>query len=329
MALDRFWMKLKKDRNQLFINMGVGFIILLIVICLEQYWWGWEEDKANAGLDILVRLENRLCTNGSMTQDLAKSPVFFIEITHQNRRTWKFPELTPRDTLARMVEDAWKRGAAVIVLDVLMEKPERGDSKLEEVLQRMLRESAVTHVIFPVTINSEGRLIKNHFDQLIDSPTKDQRRIFHRGVSLVEASGSDFLDRYWTLYQPYIAAESTKIVWNVAFLAAAIREQKVRELSHIANEIGVTSDGKKGAHAEYGIVLGGRYVEIPLLDRSQPNASDIPVTKTEFIRNESAADIYTRRIRFRLPVESPLIKLTADKFDGDENLLPSFRGKWS
>jgi len=331
MVLDQFWARLKarfkEKRNQLLFNIGVGLAILLLVTFFEHKWWGWEEDEVNSGLDILVRIENKHYTDPLMLQKLAKSPVFFIEITHEDRRKWRFPELTPRDRLARMVADAWKRGASVIVLDVLMERPEQGDSELEKVLQRMLKEDAFTHVIFPVTINCDGQLVKNRFDQLIDSSTKDQRHIFHRGISIAEASGSDFLYRYWTAYQTYVEGKNMELIWNVGLLAAAIQEQKMLELSRIANEIKATKDDPKSDHAEFGIVLGGRFVKIPFLDRSQPNATDIPVAETECIKRSSHSDIFAQRISFRLPVRSPLIKLTADKFDGNENLLREIPGK--
>lgn len=327
MLLDQFWTKLKEKRNQLLSNMGVGLTILLLVIFLEHNWWGWEENEVNSGLDILVKIENRLHSDAFMLQEPQKSPVFFIEVTHANRKNWRFPDLTPRDRLARMVADAWKRGASVIVLDVVMEKPEQGDSKLEEVLQRMLKENAVTHVIFPVTINYEGQLVRNRFDKLIDSSTKDQRQIFHRGISMIEASGSDLLNRYWTPYQSYMEAEKTELIWNVGLLAAAIREEKILELSRIANEIKDMKEKFKKVDAEAGIVLGGKYVKIPLLDRHQPNETAISLPETAFNNNSSHSDIYAQRIRFTLPVASPLIKLTADKFDGNENLLPELLGK--
>lgn len=326
MVFDGFRAKMKKNRAKFVLNIILGVLILFIVVCLEHFWWGWEENQTNYGLDILARIENHLYSEPLATHELAKSSVYFIEITHEDRKNWKYPELTPRDKLARMIENAWTRNAAVIVLDILMEKAEKSDSKMEKVLHRMLRENAATHVIFPVSINCDGLLVRNRFDELIDTLTADGRQIFHRGISIIEASGSDLINRYWTPYQVYMRANHPEILWNIALLAAAIREDKLLELSRIAREIKATNETRMPQGAEHTIMLGGKSMRIPLFATSPP-AANTSITTKECDRIRLHSDIYSQRIRFRLPVESPLIRITADKFDEKENLLQEHSGK--
>lgn len=327
--------KHKHDQRHFITNVCVGILIAVIFTILGDTWWG--EDKENSGLDVLARLENRLYRDKSV--DLAKSPVYFIEITHADHKRWGSPDVTPRDRLARMVECARERKAKVIVLDVLLEKKgnKAADTKLRDVLERMLAEQATTaeraknHVIFPVTVTFDGNIRTNIFDDLIDGEKNRRLGIFHRGSPTIEATATDKLNRYWSVYKPGLNSKSKlEVVWSVPLLAAAIREGKEEELRNISLDL-LHHEGGHGGHGA-GIVLGGRHVEIPSLERIPPPANGyVAGSAVGYQAGTAHSAIYTQRIRFRLEPDkssTARLKLTADKFeDNRQNLLPDLTGK--
>ncbi|MEI7635758.1 MAG: CHASE2 domain-containing protein [Syntrophus sp. (in: bacteria)] len=317
----------RSQRIHFFINVSVGVVIALLFVLMGKFDWG--EQVINQGFDILVRLESRIYTEKSAP---AKSPVCFIDITDDDHKRWGRPEMTPRGKVAQMVEDAWKQGAAVVFVDVLMPRENRddptGDRELHVLFERMLREDANTHVILPVTVNHDGSIGSHFLDKLLNRTTTSDKQIFHRGYPAIEASASDRLNRYWAPYQPYLNNRGDPcVLWSVTLLASAIREEKLDALNRLGHELEQAAhQSRTGSHASRSISLGERQVEIPAFRIITDTNNNITVE-----RDETHSAPYTQRIRYRIAPDTQStarLRLTADKFSpGDINPLPDLKGK--
>lgn len=295
-----FWPDSLMKRHYL-INVCVGLFIALIFVATSSSQWG--DALLNSAFDQLVRHEYYNTSNS--VQD--GNPLYFVEITPDEYHQWGEPLVTPRNRLADLVEAAWKKGAPVVVLDILLDRPDRdnpgGDTKLRRLLEKMLRENAQTKVVFPVRIGSDG-LLRNHiFDDLLNNKTADGHRIFYPAVPTVLASERDLLNRFWGLYQVGRDQNGhTIIVWSVAVLATALHAETQGKLEEVATAlIAETEHGSSDAHATgQHVELGGEKLHLSPLKKTVLPGIDQPV----YEESELHSLPYTQRIRFLIPPDT-------------------------
>ncbi len=301
MSNKRFFWHDSRLRAHFLINVAIGILIAMAFALTTSSQWG--EGMMNAAFDLLVRHEY----NNASDSAQKGNPLYFVEITPAEHRQWGEPLLTPRDRLADLIEAAWKKGAPVVALDILLDRPDRdnptGDMKLRSLLEKMLRENSRTQVIFPVRIGTDGGLRPHLFDDLFKRTTTDGKRIFYPAVPTVLASEGDLLNRFWGLYQ--VGRDQTghtKVVWSVSLLAAALFSGTQSHLDDAAKTLeGATNHSADGGHAAGShISLERNELHIPALERLNLPGSDHPV----YVEGESHGLPYTQRIRFLIPSET-------------------------
>ena len=292
------------DRNKrahFFGNVIVGVVIAIIFSLTTSSQWGAE--LMNVAFDLLVRYESIVSSNSVN----GVNQLFFVEITPSEYRQLGEPLLTPRDRVADLIETAWKKGAQVVALDILLDRTDQqnplGDKKLRRLLEKMLRENAKTQIIFPVRIGADGELRHHIFDDLLDKQTTDGRHIFYPAVPTALASEGDLLNRFWGSYQVgRDQSGHTKVIWSVPLLAAALHAGSQTALEKAAKELLSDSEHRSDiTHGEHPYIeFSGNRINLSPLQRKNLPGIDLPT----FVEGESHSLPYSQRIRFLIPPET-------------------------
>ncbi len=110
-------------------NVIIGIISVILYQLLEYRQWG--ENASSQVFDSLMKRETKQALS-----EPPRTPLFFVDISRDNYERWDRPLLTPRGELVRMIDWAWRNGAKVIALDILLDKPHccdpAGDRQLAE-----------------------------------------------------------------------------------------------------------------------------------------------------------------------------------------------------
>ena len=278
------------------VNVGVGLFIAILLALAGLTDWG--EDLSNQAFDAFIRSES--AGYAKKTTDLRSSSVFFVEIDKKLYRAMGEPLFTSRKMIADIVRAAWEREAAAVVIDVLLEKSDPtdadGEERLRGLMEKMLRENARTHVIFPVTLNSDGEIRPNRYDNVIDRRTASGERIFHRALPFALATASDLRYRYWSPYEFGVGRDGhPRILWSVPLLTAAILERKQESLYEQERSLMARKGNATVAHAD-GIELGRKKVKIPPLEW---------MDESHAVRPGARGEIDSYRIRFHLVPDTP------------------------
>lgn len=215
-----------KKRTQFFINIAIGFAIVILLHFLQHSRWG--ESTLDNFFDLFIRSESGKAVR--VQDDVQGAPILFVDIDHETYKQWGEPLITPRDKLARILEILRDGEAKVIVLDILLEGQDclpENDRALLDVLRRIQFDpKSPTKIIVPQRIGTEGDLKKNLIDVLLDQedPEKPPPRNVFRASPTLSATGSDNIVRYWNLYERYRGKDGEEeIIWGypiVAVLAA-------------------------------------------------------------------------------------------------------------
>ncbi len=117
------------------------------------------------------------------------------ERTKRRNKQWGEPLITSRDKLAKIIETAYKSGARLIVLDILLESKDccnpDNDKQLRTVFEEMTNKNVPTKVIFPVRIGQKGVIKNNLFDDLIGKNPN-----FYTAIPDITATATDKVIRY-------------------------------------------------------------------------------------------------------------------------------------
>jgi CHASE2 domain-containing sensor protein len=222
-----------------FINIAVGILIAIFFHFIEHTDWG--EGTINKAFDFIIAREaaNSARTMESLTARRDISPsggIVFAEIDHKAFTKWGSPLITPRAKLAGIVKTAYKGGAKIIALDILLEDKDychpQGDRELRKVLQDMTDKKVPVKVIFPVRINTNGQIRKNLFKDLIDRNPN-----FYAATSHISASAADRVVRYWVPFEKVQNGADSTILWNMPFLITMLAEGKEGEIKEFEKTI--------------------------------------------------------------------------------------------
>lgn len=238
------------DRIRFFVNLGVGFVIAILLHAAEHTDAG--EAALNAVSDRLLRIEAR------WSPPVPEPPVVFVDIDEATHVEWGRPLLTPRAKLAEWVDAAARNHASVVVLDILLEHPDPGDAagdfRLRSVLEELRRRRATTRVVVPVRL-ARGEAVPTIVDDLLDGQT-----VFG-AVPNGGATESDGVIRYWRPWERSGAAGDRRVVWGVPLLAAALARGDAATLAAAGVEL---ERGGSAGHARvHETVIAGRRVAIP------------------------------------------------------------------
>lgn len=221
--------KFEKDkRAQFILNIAAGLVIVLIMHGLENTRWG--EGLLNSAFDCFISSEAKEAVKTNENP----GDLLLIDIAHHKKNEKKEKQedkktnfLSPRDTIARLMEMAFAGEASVIVLDFAFEEndcchPEK-DDQLRKVLAN--NKNKKTKVIFPVRIGPGNKPTKLIFDEEIDKNPN-----YTRAISTLLAFPEDTVIRHWKAFQQY---EGYKIHWGIPVLAVALHKGKEKELEKL------------------------------------------------------------------------------------------------
>lgn len=257
-------------KTELFITICVGIVILIIFHILSMREWG--DNIANYSHDRLSAKESAK----SLQAGPANTNLFFFDITDEDYLSWGEPVLTPRKKVAKLVEFAWRGGAKVIVLDILLNHPDccdpTGDRALRNLFLRMQHIKNV-HVVVPVVFDISGKIKPTFIDDLLDDP---DNRTFHRGTPIANAAANDKKFRFWTPFRRQNdTTGNSVVVWSVPVVASAYFMGQEQNLSATAQQLNT----KTNSHS---ISIGTRVVSFDIDEKGNPIPND------------------SQRIRFRL-----------------------------
>ncbi len=278
----------RKLKIQFCINVVVGTFIVLVFHLMERTDWG--ENTLNSGLDFFISREAKKEAKNKQR----KEQIFFIDIDQETFIKWGESLLTPRDKIAKIIEYAYKGGAKVIVIDILLESRDccnaPGDEKLRNTLEKITKEKASMKIIFPVRVDHEGKIKRNLFDDLIDKNPH-----FYRAIPSIAATAGDLVNRYWVTHK--IAKNSKNedtLLWGTPLLTVALSERKMNEMDRIEGSILKNYSRKDNGKKKYAY-------KITLNNKKH---------LTIFLKN---VNLYTQRIRYFL--------VPPDLNDYESNLL--------
>jgi CHASE2 domain-containing sensor protein len=224
----------RKERAQFFLNIGAGLLIILIMHGLESTQWG--EGALNNAFDLFIRIDAKRAvkTNADM------GDIFLVDIGHDinegkntsksQNNSQKISYLSPRDTIANILQMAFDGGAKIIVPDIFFEEHDCCDPKKDDALRTVLSKNKTqTKVVFPVNIQNKAP------KALIFDHEIDQNPNYFRAIPVFYASQSDCIGRYWKVFQEY---GNNKICWSIPVLTLAFHTCKMEELKKLENMIG-------------------------------------------------------------------------------------------
>lgn len=220
-------------KMQFILNIGAGLLIVFLMCGLESTQWG--EGALNSAFDCFIRMEAKKAVKA----DADMGDIFLVDIGHNINRgrdtekgqknTDKINYLSPRDTIAHLLEMAFDGGAKIIVLDFFFEEDDCCDPKRDDALRSVLsNNSTQTKVIFPVNVYNRAAR------PLIFDPEIDNNPNYFRAIPDFYASSSDSIGRYWKTFREY---GNKKILWSIPVLTVALHEGKMNTLKEIENKI--------------------------------------------------------------------------------------------
>jgi len=301
MTQRRYFWHDRKLLSHFWVNVAVGILIALAFECAGESQWG--EGMRDAAFDLLVKYEFLKAPDSAQRSN----PLYFVEITPAEYRQWGEPLLTPRNKVADLIEAAWKKGAPVVVLDILLDRPDRehpdADLKLRRLLGRMLRENARTRVVFPVRIGVDGKLRSHLCEDLFERKTADGVRLFYPALPTVLASDVDLLNRFWDCYQVCRdRSGQNRIIWSVPVLATALHTGSQDQLDRAARKLlAAAGQEGRGSAEELEVELGAGAVHLAPLER----VASAPGTPPAYQAGESDHLSYAQRIRFLISSQTP------------------------
>ncbi len=255
---------------QFFINIVAGLAVVLSMHLAENTQWG-------EGI-----LDNAF--DGFIKKDAAKAvkkaadtgPLFLVDLARPGPGTpaGKDRSISPRDTIAKVIQMAVDGKAKIIVLDVLLEEKDccfpGKDQQLREVLEAFPTDKAFkTKIIFAVNIEKNGNPGSNLFDSIIDTNPN-----FYRAVPTVYATQYDRRVRYWTVCHRY---GKDKIIWSIPVLTFFLHQGRWADLETF---------GRRAVREQ----KGGKSLEIRFGKKKSK----------KFVLPFSDDDLYRQRLRFSL-----------------------------
>ncbi|UCH97691.1 MAG: CHASE2 domain-containing protein, partial [Candidatus Aminicenantes bacterium] len=227
----------QKKKNQFFLNIIIGTLVVIAFHLLESTNLG--ESTINTFFDKFITEESLEAAEVDIS--LGNSEIVFVDIDHKTYIEWGEPLITPRDKLAEVIELAYMHDPKLIVLDILLENvagKKDNDRKLRDVLKNILKDSKNTNtkIIFSYRIgfdkDMEKEILKETIVNDLIMSTENMTRNggfkkFYPTSPYISRSTSDYVERYWNLYEIYTDKKGNRsILWGLPLLAAILSNQR-------------------------------------------------------------------------------------------------------
>jgi CHASE2 domain-containing sensor protein len=257
----------KKKRAHFFINLAIGFGIVILLHFLQETRWG--EGTLDKFFDLFISSESRKAVQAQT--DLQHAPILFVDIDHDTYAQWGEPLITPRDKLARILKVLYDNGAKVVVLDILLEGPDcrpENDRTLLEVIEKIRDDpTSPTKLILSQRIGFKGELKKTIFDRLLEKGSlaggSGSQKIY-RATPTLSATGSDNVVRYWSLYERFHGDDGREgIIWGSPIVAVLLAVEGGLQKLGPSEEILQRIEGNHGTSFDVLQLNNGRRLRLP------------------------------------------------------------------
>jgi hypothetical protein len=259
----------EKKKTQFCVNMWAGIVVLLLMHFAASTKWA--EGVLNNAFDEFIQKDAR---KAAAEEKIANTgDIFLVDLDHikPEKTGEEISYISPRDTIAQIIDMATHGKAKIIVLDILLEKKDKKDEELQKVLETFPTDKKFqTKIIFAQRVGVVGKdrtLKKNLFDPLIDKNPN-----FYRAIPTLYVTKKDRLIRYWKAYDLYGKEE---VIWSIPVLGVILNKGRMADLKEYEKQL-----VQKGSSIDNFVV-------------------DLDKSKT-FVVPAGNKDLYRQRIRFFL-----------------------------
>lgn len=216
----------ENKKTQFCVNMCAGIVVLILMHFAASTKWA--EGIINDAFDEFIQKDaNKAVQTIANTGD-----IFLVDLDHNKPEdsNEEISYISPRDTIAKVIEMAAQGKAKIIVLDILLEKKDKKDEELRKVLEAFPTDKNFqTKIIFAQRVGKNRTLKKNLFDPLIDKNPN-----FYRAIPTLYVTKKDRVIRYWKAYDLY---RKGKIIWSIPVLAVFLNEGRMADLKEYEKQL--------------------------------------------------------------------------------------------
>ena len=215
-------------KTQFLVNMCAGLVVLVLMQFAANTRWA--ESILNNAFDEFIQKD---AWKAAISEEIADTgDIFLVDLHYLETETpgEKISYISPRDTIAKIIEMAKQGKAKIIVLDILLEKKDEKDEELQKVLEAFpIDKDFPTKIIFAQRVGKDGNLQENLFDPLIDKNPN-----FYRAIPSLYVTKRDRVIRYWKAYDLYGKGE---IIWSIPILAVIIDKGRMADLKEYEKQL--------------------------------------------------------------------------------------------
>ncbi len=216
----------ENKKTQFRVNMWAGILVMVLMHLAAATKWG--EGVLNDAFDEFIQKDaNKAVQTIANTGD-----IFLVDLDHNKpeKSNEEISYISPRDTIAQIIEMAARGKAKIIVLDIILEKKDKKDEELRNVLEAFPTDKNFqTKIIFAQRVGKNGTLKKNLFDLLIDKNPN-----FYRAIPTLYLTKKDRVIRYWKAYDLY---GKSRIIWSIPVLAVILNEGRIEDLKEYEKQL--------------------------------------------------------------------------------------------
>jgi len=257
-------------KTQFLVNMCAGLVVLILMHFAASTKWA--EGIINSAFDEFIQKDAQKAAAKEEFADTGD--IFLVDLGNikPQKPGEEVSDISPRDTIAKIIKMAINGNAKIIVLDIILEKEDKKKQELQKVLEAFPTDNDFhTKIIFAQRVGKDGNLKRNLFDTLIDNNPN-----FYRAIPTLYVTKKDRVIRYWKAYDLY---GKRKIIWSIPVLTVILDNGRMADLKEYENQL-----LQKGTGIDNLVI-------------------DLDNNKT-FVLPAGDNDLYRRRIRFSLiPVD--------------------------
>ncbi len=257
-------------KTQFCVNMCAGIVVLILMHFAASTKWA--EGIINNAFDEFIQKDAQKAAAKDEIADTGD--IFLVDLHYFKPETpgEEISYISPRVTIEKIIKKAIQGKAKIVVLDILLEKDDEKDEKLQTLMEEFpMDKNFHTKIIFAQRVGKDGNLKKNLFDSLIEKNPN-----FYRAIPTLYVTKKDRVIRHWKAYDLYGKGE---ITWSIPVLAVMLNEGRTADLNAYKKQL-----LQKGSSADNLVV-------------------NFDKNKT-FVVPASNRDLYRQRIRFLLIPEN-------------------------
>jgi len=256
----------ENKKTQFCVNMCAGIVVLVLMQFAASTKWA--EGIINDAFDEFIQKDAQKAAAKEEFADTGD--IFLVDLHYLETETpgEEISYISPRDTIAKIIEMAANGKAKIIVLDVILEKKDKKGEALQKVLKAFPTDKNFhTKIIFAQRVGKNGTLKRNLFDSLIDNNPN-----FYRAIPTLYVTKRDRVIRYWKAYDLY---GKGKIIWSIPVLTVILDKGRMSDLKEYERQL----------------VQKGTGIDNLVIDFDKSKTFVVPAGNN---------DLYRQRIRFSL-----------------------------